>query len=93
MGLFQKSDQQRIQHVSLVLKEHDDEQLITPRGAEKMSQDGKAAQPVSNKKEESPFVQIGSKLKSIFGNFFKTSDKLNKSYEEYKGDIILSTTS
>lgn len=36
------------------------------------------------KPESSPFViqQIGTKLKSIFGNIFKTQDKLNKSYEE-----------
>ena len=35
---------------------------------------------------ESPFIQIGSKIKSIFGNFFKTQEKLNKSYEEQQND-------
>lgn len=31
---------------------------------------------------ESPFQQIGSRIKSIFGNFFKVEEKMNKSYEE-----------
>lgn len=36
------------------------------------------------KENESPFIQIGTKIKSIlFGNFFKTQEKLNKSYEEF----------
>lgn len=31
---------------------------------------------------ESPFMQIGSKIKSMFGNFFRAEEKANRSYEE-----------
>jgi hypothetical protein len=31
---------------------------------------------------ESPFMRIGSKIKSMFGNFFKEEEKANRSYEE-----------
>jgi hypothetical protein len=62
--------------------------LITPR---KSSNDGEIttmfmqnkSNPMSlHKNKKSPFIGIGTKIKSIFGNFFKTSEKLNKSYED-----------
>lgn len=34
------------------------------------------------KSSESPFEQLGSRIKNIFGNFFKVDEKMNKSYEE-----------
>lgn len=34
------------------------------------------------RKDKSPFLQIGTTIKNMFGNFFKAQDKLNRSYEE-----------
>lgn len=61
-------------HLSLVMKPSEDV-LVTPRKLSKINNDFLTKNMMSNSKkpiDESPFVQIGTKIKSIFGNFFKT---------------------
>ena len=71
-------------HLSLVMKQSE-EILVTPRKLLKINNDltskNRKLQD-SSQMNESPFIQIGTKIKSIFGNFFKTQEKLNKSYED-----------
>ncbi|CDW78427.1 tbc domain-containing protein [Stylonychia lemnae] len=89
--LISTSDQRNL-HLSVVMG-GSDEGLITPRRLQKINNDlstknKKSTQPnqlsMIKKESESPFIQqIGTKIKSyLFGNFFKTQEKLNKSYEE-----------
>ena len=66
---------------------HSDEMMVTPRKMLKINNDLTAkSRKLQDSNNESPFIQIGSKIKSIFGNFFKTQEKLNKSYEEQQND-------
>lgn len=46
--------------------------VITPRKAHKIQNSMSSKAEITARKQESPFIQIGSKIKSIFGNFFNT---------------------
>ena len=43
------------------------------------------------KNHESPFQKIGSRIKTIFGNFVKVQEKMNKSCEEVNDNTSLNT--
>lgn len=72
------------------MKPNEGDMLVTPKKFQKLNNDLSTknnrklgtVQISHDNNSESPFIQIGTKIKSIFGNFFKTQDKLNKSYEE-----------
>eukprot|EP00347_Sterkiella_histriomuscorum_P004361 403360747 len=93
--LIPSSDQKNL-HLSLVMRGTDEnDMLVTPRGKLKINNDlstknKRTVQQTLRKKEnESPFIKIVTNTaKSIFGNFFKTQDKLNKSYEEFQGEQV-----
>lgn len=100
--LIPSSDQKNL-HLSLVMRGEED--LITPRGKLRINNDLSTKNHKTllhqhnqshRKKEltaatnESPFIKIvTTTAKNIFGNFFKTQDKLNKSYEEYQAEFSL----